>query len=394
MKKLCTWLIMGLSFQLHAQILYDNGAIGPPPSLQTSSLNSSAQLKWNKSTISYYFLNGTSDVSGNTERDAVRQGMRLWQDVSGISFVEAGSADNADIRIGWYSGNHGDGYSFDGVNNILAHAFYPPPNNGALAGDVHFDDAENWSASVQSNSNQPIDLVTIAAHEIGHALGLAHSSNTNALMYAYYNGSHRYLHRDDISSINQLYPPPPTLSSLDRLCPGATKTITLSNLPAGTTPTWTASANVSIVSSNNSSATVRPASSTVDGRGWIRATLNNGTKITEEFDVVGSTLDGNNISLHSSPYTLYNARWHVISAIYNGIMHYSPDYSWEWRVPGSLTRQSGDPFIHIRSNSPGLSYIYVKVRLCWECGCSTWKSSLLTIPGHPGGGSIIGLPGQ
>ncbi len=34
---------------------------------------------------------------------------------------------------------HGDGFGFDGLSNILAHAFYPPPCGVPNAGDLHFD---------------------------------------------------------------------------------------------------------------------------------------------------------------------------------------------------------------------------------------------------------------
>ena len=83
---------------------------------------------------------------------------------------------------------------------------YPPPYIGhPLNGDVHFDDAEDWTFSIRSGSTQPIDLVTIAAHEIGHALGLRHSYVPNSLMNKYYTRSHRYLGTDDIERIRALY---------------------------------------------------------------------------------------------------------------------------------------------------------------------------------------------
>ena len=83
-------------------------------------------------------------------------------------------------------------------------AFFPPPN-GSFAGDIHFDDDERWSINEQTNGSQQIDLVTVAAHEIGHTLGLSHTNVAEALMSPIYSGSHRFLHQDDIDGIQAIY---------------------------------------------------------------------------------------------------------------------------------------------------------------------------------------------
>jgi hypothetical protein len=67
----------------------------------------------------------------------------------------------------------------------------------------------NVQSGAGANINTlPQNLVTaVAAHEIGHALGLGHSADENALMY--YNGSYKTkasLAQDDIDGITYLYP--------------------------------------------------------------------------------------------------------------------------------------------------------------------------------------------
>lgn len=161
--------------------------------------------KWDNNNITYYFVNGTSDINSYQEQQAIENAMEMWASFGKLTFSEVNYAFSADIRISFATGTHGDDSPFDGINGTLAHAFYPPPNGGALAGDMHFDDAEAWTLNTRPSSSQPIDLVTVAAHELGHALGLGHSSKSGALMWGYYTGSHRYLSQDDVNGIQELY---------------------------------------------------------------------------------------------------------------------------------------------------------------------------------------------
>lgn len=111
------------------------------------------------------------------------------------------------IIINFVQGDHGDGNSFDGAGGVLAHAYYPPipPNPpDPIQGDIHFDEAESWTMNLPPPANT-FDLVTVAAHEIGHSLGLAHSTVPGALMEAIYAGPHRFLHSDDIAGITTIY---------------------------------------------------------------------------------------------------------------------------------------------------------------------------------------------
>lgn len=166
---------------------------------------------WGCRPITYFFRNGTDDIVDTDERTAVHDAFVLWQAATNLQFVEVPTASMADIEILWGAGDHGDPFPFDGPNGVLAHAFFPPPNGGALAGDTHFDEDETWTLSTRPDATQPMDLVTVAAHEIGHALGLGHSTVTGALMFPFYTGSHRFLHADDMAGIQQIYggcPPP------------------------------------------------------------------------------------------------------------------------------------------------------------------------------------------
>ena len=159
--------------------------------------------KWTKTTLTYGFLNYGPDLTAAQTRQAIEQAFALWAAETPLRFVRVGNANSADIRIRFVTGDHGDGSSFDGAGGVLAHAFYPPPNSGDLAGDAHFDDAETWTITVPPGGGT--DLVTVAAHEFGHSLGLRHSSVSGALMAPYYGGPSRVLHSDDIAGIKHHY---------------------------------------------------------------------------------------------------------------------------------------------------------------------------------------------
>ena len=81
----------------------------------------------------------------------------------------------------------------------LAVTFLPPPANGGTdAGDILLNSSINW----QIGSNY--DLMTVMAHEFGHALGLGDvSSPTNPypVMYGNYEGISTSLTSDDIAGI-------------------------------------------------------------------------------------------------------------------------------------------------------------------------------------------------
>src|SRR5579885_1732309 len=108
----------------------------------------------------------------------------------GSGNYQQGDPEFGDIRIG--------GYNFGA--NTLAAAYLPPPaNNFSVAGDIQLNTAEPF------NITSTYDLFTVTAPEIGHALGLGHSSSSYAIMYPVYNGRLTVLNSDDIAGIRAIY---------------------------------------------------------------------------------------------------------------------------------------------------------------------------------------------
>ncbi|XP_038891016.1 metalloendoproteinase 2-MMP-like [Benincasa hispida] len=128
---------------------------------------------------------------------AVSRAFSKWALNTHFTFSHVVDYNKADIKISFERGEHGDDASFDGVGGILAHAY--PPTDGRL----HFDADEPWSVGAISGY---FDVETVALHEIGHILGLQHSSIGTAIMFPSISaGVTKGLHWDDIAGIKALY---------------------------------------------------------------------------------------------------------------------------------------------------------------------------------------------
>ncbi|XP_004510108.1 metalloendoproteinase 4-MMP-like [Cicer arietinum] len=133
-----------------------------------------------------------------------------WSRVIPVSFIETEDYSFADIKIGFYSGDHGDGEAFDGVLGVLAHSFSPE------IGRLHLDAAETWAVDMDGTKSEvAIDLESVATHEIGHLLGLSHSCVKEAVMYPSLRPRDKRadLNIDDIKGVQSLYGSNPNFRS-------------------------------------------------------------------------------------------------------------------------------------------------------------------------------------
>jgi hypothetical protein len=161
---------------------------------------------WDRRSLTFAFDMGTNDIPGGGEFDAVRAAFATWAAAGPLAFTEVTTAQQPDVRIGWRRAGDPD-HSM--VGPVLAHADFPPGCSvvtNTLPKPVHFDDTEHtWSVGAVPAA---FDVETVALHEIGHILGLGHSSVPGSVMFptVQENFTLRTPTADDLAAVQALYP--------------------------------------------------------------------------------------------------------------------------------------------------------------------------------------------
>ena len=151
--------------------------------------------KWPASNVNltYAFLPGTPADA----KIPVSKAFDKWASTTSFTFAQTQDYRNADLTVGFYWLFHGDGNPFDGPGGTIAHAYAPTD------GRLHYDAHEQWAVGAFPGA---MDVESVALHEIGHLLGLGHTSVREAIMFPSISaGVTKGLHADDIKGIKALY---------------------------------------------------------------------------------------------------------------------------------------------------------------------------------------------
>ncbi len=166
----------------------------------------------NSTSLKYYVGITPSGITG--EATEIADALSTWSNYVQVTFNTTTANQNRSLDFNWYanqSSSHPQSLPDTAYGTTFAHAFPPPDATeftiGAtqydipetLAGDVHFNLDKQWK-----KGDQP-DIFTEALHEIGHSLGLEHSSSTADVMGGIHPSLVDDLKANDIVRIRGLY---------------------------------------------------------------------------------------------------------------------------------------------------------------------------------------------
>ncbi|MDX2103790.1 MAG: matrixin family metalloprotease [Alphaproteobacteria bacterium] len=138
-----------------------------------------ARITWSfaESNLSSMF---SSAVSGYTQitaqidpayRNTVRTAFDIWEAAIGVDFVEVADGGGAQVRVGERA--------IDGKSGVLATAHWWQSSGTNTHAVITFDSLDTFTTTAYLNT---------AIHEVGHVLGLGHSSSPDEVMYSFANG--------------------------------------------------------------------------------------------------------------------------------------------------------------------------------------------------------------
>lgn len=150
-------------------------------------------LKWK--ITEYPYSHSEEDID-----EAAKRAMKMWSNVCKLNFTQVWYSEPDIVLKFQYPFWHDVQCNYPFRPDTLAH--YVP---GSIhPKKTHFNERFSWKTDEHDNSSAEY-LVPVIAHEIGHALGIAHSGDKNSIMYSYAVNGVNELSIDDIAACVERY---------------------------------------------------------------------------------------------------------------------------------------------------------------------------------------------
>jgi matrixin/pre-peptidase len=164
------------------------------PSAADTSGKQAYQLSqpWDHTNITYSILNTVQGFNAQDVVAVLQAAFQAWANNSPLTFTQVQGQGDINVQFA----------SIDGQYNILGETC--PPYNPCDSGSVVLDSDETW-ALTQPQGYGDVSLLGVATHEFGHAIGLLHTDDSNALMYPEYSPYVLQPAEDDIAGVQRLY---------------------------------------------------------------------------------------------------------------------------------------------------------------------------------------------
>ncbi|CAJ0956244.1 unnamed protein product, partial [Mesorhabditis belari] len=182
--------------------------------MNSRPLDLERERRFEDKNLTYSIEKFSENVTKEEIRAAARLAFDKWEEVTPLQFHEVPS--NGKLKPSFEIGVHRrpgylcDPFDADGMLSFVAR-LCPYPEKLGL---VHFNDEKQWTFRNQRQIVSGfLDLIAIAVHEIGHAIGLDHLPNPDAIMYQLYDTEIRRnkkyvepkLHQDDIDAAQKVH---------------------------------------------------------------------------------------------------------------------------------------------------------------------------------------------
>ncbi len=199
------------------------------PSDDNGCPSEGAPLFWPTSCVSFTMNKlGTQDLDPNDTRVVVQKAFKAWTDVpcgnkgqdgaASMTFQDRGLVDCKKSEYNNSGSNvnvvlfQDDDWTYHGIDGTLAKTSvtYNDQTGEIYDADIEVNAANNTLTITDDPKKVEYDLQAILTHEAGHFIGIAHSPDGNAVMYASYSPgsvSQRTLTPDDVQAVCAIYPP-------------------------------------------------------------------------------------------------------------------------------------------------------------------------------------------